>query len=102
MHRGPCTVRAAREACEPCPGHDVPATAKLTTLRSVPVVRRSGKIHVSARARSKLALETGLEEGVHILRTLHNDGLLVVIGKDEEALLLYRLDDDFPDLVRCH
>ena len=44
--------------------------------------------------RSKLACETGLKEGVHILRALHNDGLLVVIGKDEEALLLHRLDDD--------
>jgi len=30
--------------------------------------------------RSKLAFETGLKESVHILRTLHNDGLLVVIG----------------------
>ena len=52
--------------------------------------------------RSKLAFETGLEEGVHILRALHHDGLLVVIGKDEEALLLYRLDDDLPDLIGCH
>ena len=60
-------------------------------------MRRSGKTHVSARARSKLAFEAGLEEGVHILRALHNEGLLVVIGQDEEALLLYRLDDDFPN-----
>jgi hypothetical protein len=27
--------------------------------------------------RSKLAFETGLKEGVHILRALYNDGLLV-------------------------
>jgi hypothetical protein len=27
--------------------------------------------------RSKLAVETGLKEGVHILRALYNDGLLV-------------------------
>jgi hypothetical protein len=47
-------------------------------------------------------LETGLEEGVHILRALHNDALLVVIGQDEEALLLHRIDDDLADLVRCH
>jgi hypothetical protein len=26
---------------------------------------------------SKLTFETGLKEGVHILRALHNDGLLV-------------------------
>src|SRR4029450_11595747 len=52
--------------------------------------------------RSKLACETGLEEGVHILRALHNDGLLVVIGQDEKALLLSRLDDPLPDLVGGH
>ena len=53
-------------------------------------------------ARSKLAFEACLEEGVHILCALHNDGLLVVIGKDKEALLLHSLDDDLPDLVGCH
>jgi hypothetical protein len=40
---------------------------------------------------SQLAFETGLKEGVHILRALHHEGLLVVIGQDKEALLLYRL-----------
>lgn len=54
------------------------------------------------RVRSKLTCETGLEEGVHILRALHNDGLLVLIGKDKEALLLYRLDDNLSDLVGGH
>jgi hypothetical protein len=52
--------------------------------------------------RSKLACETGLKEGIHILRASHKDGLLVVIGKDEEALLLYRLDDALSHLVGCH
>jgi hypothetical protein len=50
----------------------------------------------------RLGFETGLKEGVHILRALHNDGLLVVIGKDKEALLLDRLDNDLPDLFGCH
>ena len=54
------------------------------------------------RVWSQLACETGLEEGVHILRALHKDGLLMVIGQDEEALLLYRLDNGFPDLIGCH
>jgi hypothetical protein len=48
------------------------------------------------------AFETGLQEGVHILRALHNDGVLVSIGKDEESLLLYCLDDDLSDLVGGH
>ena len=55
-----------------------------------------------ARLRSKLAFETSLKEGIHFLCALHNDGLLVVIGKDEEALLLYRLNNDLPHLVGCH
>ena len=51
---------------------------------------------------SKLAFETRLKEGIHILGALHNDGLLVVIGQDEEALLLHRLNNDLPHLVGCH
>jgi hypothetical protein len=44
-------------------------------------------------------LQTGLEEGAHVLRALHNDGLLAVIGQDEEALLLHCIEDDFANLV---
>ena len=62
----------------------------------------SDQAGIEAPVRLKLALKTGLKEGVHILRALHNDGLLVVIRQDEEALLLYRLDDDLPDLVGRH
>src|SRR5215471_7856611 len=54
------------------------------------------------RVWSKLAFETHLEEGIHILCALHNGRLLMVIGQDEEALLLDRLDDNLSDLVGGH
>ena len=66
------------------------------------IQHRSPGAALPRRVWSKLACEPGLEEGVHILRALHKDSLLVVIGQDEEALLLYRLDDALPHLVGCH